>query len=164
MRASTLRWLLGMVLLCWVASVIADDTMALRDPALQFRYQHLTNVLRCPKCENQAIDSSMAPVASDMRHYVANGLQQGMTDDQIQEALVSRFGEYVLYAPPLSLRTVALWLGPVLLAVLAAWMLAMTVWSRHRSSKARPLNADERALLERVLSRHNTTGTGGSTP
>ena len=164
MNGKAHRWLLGALLLCGALSATADDVVALQDPALQARYLRLTHTLRCPKCENQAIDSSTAPVAIDMRRYVATGLLQGQSDQHIQDELVSRFGEYVLYAPRLSARTFLLWLGPVILTGIAVCMVVITVLSRHRPAHIKPLDPDEEALLTRVLLRHKPTGRERNSP
>ena len=135
-------------------SVQAAEPLALRDPVLQGRYVHLVDSLRCPKCENQAIASSNAPVAVDMRHHVAAWLLQGYSDERIQDELVARFGEYVLYQPRLSARTLVLWAGPAVLGVIALSGVIAVVRTRRHPVQVAPLEPDEKALLQRVLSRH----------
>lgn len=153
MKRNVYRWGVGM--LCgWALSAGAIQPIELNDPALQARYTQLVDSLRCPKCENQAIASSNAPVAMDMRHYVASWLLKGYSDERIQDELVARFGEYVLYAPRLSERTLLLWAGPAVLSILAIGGVIMAVRSRRYSVPAEPLDSDEQALLERVLARH----------
>lgn len=153
MKHKVYCWSVG--LLCgWALSAVAIEQVELHDAALLARYTQLTDSLRCPKCENQAISGSSAPVAIDMRHYVAEWLLKGYSDEQIKNELVVRFGEYVLYQPRFSSRTVLLWIGPAVLGVLAASGVVMMVRSRRYLAQLAPLNSDEQALLRRVLARH----------
>lgn len=154
MKLNVYRWSVGM-LCAWALSVSATQTVELNDPTLQARYAQLVDSLRCPKCENQAIASSNAPVAVDMRRYVVSWLLKGYSDERIQDELVARFGEYVLYAPRWSARTLLLWTGPAIFSVLAISGVVVTVRSRRYPLPAEPLDADEQALLERVLARHS---------
>ncbi|WP_414499633.1 MULTISPECIES: cytochrome c-type biogenesis protein CcmH [unclassified Zymobacter] len=153
MKRKVYRWGVG-VLCGWALNVGAAQTVEFHDPALQSRYAQLVDSLRCPKCENQAIGSSSAPVAVDMRRHVAAWLSKGYSDERIQDELVARFGEYVLYQPRLSSRTLLLWAGPAVLGVLAAGGIILTVRSRRYPIQAEPLDPDEQALLQRVLARH----------
>lgn len=154
MKPNVYRW--GMAMVCCLAlnAGAAQSAIELSDPALQARYARLVDSLRCPKCENQAIGSSNAPVAVDMRRYVASWLLKGYSDDRIQDELVARFGEYVLYQPRLSSRTLLLWSGPAVLGALAVAGIVLTVRSRRYPIEVEPLDPDEHALLQRVLARH----------
>ena len=89
------------------------------DPALAARYDELNRQLRCLVCQNQSIADSHAPLATDLRHQVHDMLQRGASDEEIVAFMTARYGDYVLYKPPLSPLTVLLWLGPFLLLGLA---------------------------------------------
>ena len=93
------------------------------DPALAARYEALTRELRCLVCQNQTIADSHATLASDLRREVREQLERGASDDEIIEFMTARYGDYVLYRPPLEATTLLLWAGPFLLLgiALALW-------------------------------------------
>ena len=102
-------------LLClWLTSaVFAQEALeAFDDPTLNERYRDLIQEIRCPKCLNESIAESTAPVASDLRREVRRLIGEGASDDEIKEFLASRYGESVLYRPRLTPATWALWGGP----------------------------------------------------
>ena len=90
----------------------------------RLRYQHLTDVLRCPKCQNQNLAGSNSPIAADLRREIADQIISGATDEQIIDFMVTRYGDFILYEPPLRKNTLLLWLAPALLlltGILVAW-------------------------------------------
>ncbi|GHC25896.1 cytochrome c [Kushneria pakistanensis] len=133
----------------------ANDLHRFDNPALQTRYDDLTATLRCPKCENQAIGDSNSPIAGDMRGYVARALARGDSDDDIRQAMVARFGDYVLYRPRLEWRTIALWAGPGVVVLLGLLAIGALIRSR-RGERVEALNREERQRLETLLSRHQS--------
>ena len=120
--------LAGVVL--WLAAahgMAADTPFTFKDAATEARYQRLTNELRCLVCQNQSLADSHADLAQDLRAEVFRLLDSGQSDQQIIDYLVARYGEFVLYRPPVSKLTLGLWFGPALLlagAGLAWWRLA----------------------------------------
>ncbi|TFH88422.1 cytochrome c-type biogenesis protein CcmH [Billgrantia azerbaijanica] len=122
------------------------------DPVLEQRYQSLTASLRCPKCQNQAIDDSDSPIAGDMRDRVYAMLQDGRSDMEIRDHMVQRFGDYVLYNPRLEGRTYLLWGLPAGLVVLGGVLVALVVRAR-RNASARALSDEERARLDALINR-----------
>ncbi|MCE8020865.1 cytochrome c-type biogenesis protein CcmH [Halomonas sp. MCCC 1A11036] len=122
------------------------------DPVLEQRYRSLTASLRCPTCENQAINDSNAPVSGDMRDRVYLLLQDGRSDMEIRDHMVQRFGDYVLYNPRLEGRTFLLWGLPAGLVVAGGVLVALVVRAR-RNASARELSAEERARLEVLINR-----------
>jgi cytochrome c-type biogenesis protein CcmH len=115
---NTRAWLLA-VCLALAGSAFAIDTEdPFDDPALNERYRALTREIRCPKCLNESIAESGAPVAADLRREVRRLIGEGASDDEIKTFLSSRYGEFVLYRPRVSETTWALWAGPfVFLAI-----------------------------------------------
>ena len=77
------------------------------------RYLEFTRELRCPKCQNQNLADSNAPIAADLRRELHRLLVEGRTDPEIVDFMVSRYGDYVLYNPPVERRTWLLWLAPL---------------------------------------------------
>ena len=94
------------------------ETYEFSDPALEERYQVLSAELRCPKCQNQNIADSNAPIAQDLRKTLHRQLEQGASDQEILEYMVARYGEFVRYRPRFGGATTFLWLFP---ALLLAW-------------------------------------------
>jgi cytochrome c-type biogenesis protein CcmH len=92
-----------------------DSGKAFDDPALQARYEHLIAEVRCLKCQNQSIKDSNAFLAADLRREIRRMLAEGQTDAEIYDFLVQRYGEFALYRPRMSGRTLWLWLVPALL-------------------------------------------------
>lgn len=108
------------------------------DPALQRRYEALTRELRCLVCQNQSIADSHAFLAADLRREVQRLLEQGASDAEIVEFMVARYGDFVLYRPPVSTTTWLLWFGPALLLSLGALVLVRVVRARARLADEEP--------------------------
>ena len=91
----------------------------LQDPALEARARTLSQELRCVVCQNQSIDDSNAPLAHDLRVLLRDRLKAGDTDREAIDFLVARYGNFVLLKPPMQLNTLLLWIGPLLILLLA---------------------------------------------
>lgn len=141
-----------LVLLMAGLAQAAVEVREFDDPVLEKRYRDLTASLRCPKCENQAIDESNAPVSADMRDRVYALLQDGRSDIEIRDHMAMRFGDYVLYNPRLEGRTWLLWGLPGGLVVVGAGVVLLIVRSRRQAS-ARELTSEERARLDALIKR-----------
>lgn len=113
-------------------AVIETYEFSSRD--LEVRYQALSAELRCPKCQNQNIADSNAPIAKDLRKLLHQQLETGASDDQIKQFMVSRYGEFVLYRPRFSGATAMLWLAPALLFLCAAVVVFISLRRRERST------------------------------
>jgi cytochrome c-type biogenesis protein CcmH len=90
----------------------ADDPLQFENSEQQQRYQQLLEELRCLVCQNQTLADSHADLAQDLRNEVYKMVAAGQTNDNIIEFLVSRYGDFVLYRPPLKWTTILLWFGP----------------------------------------------------
>ncbi|WP_075878710.1 cytochrome c-type biogenesis protein [Vreelandella massiliensis] len=151
------RWLMAMLLL--LASSALAETIELRefdDPVTEQRYHDLTASMRCPLCENQAINDSDAPISGDMRERVYRLLQDGQSDTEIINHMVERFGEYILYNPRLENRTYLLWGIPVGLVLLGTLLVVWMVRARRNASAA-ALSAEERARLDELINRERSS-------
>ena len=104
------------------------------DPAIEARMLEITGELRCLVCQNQTIADSHADLAVDLRQQVREMLQRGQTPDQIRQYMTDRYGDFVLYRPPLKASTAVLWLAPA--ALLAIALLALGVVIRRRARLA----------------------------
>lgn len=127
--------LISAMLVCSSAFAVEPDEI-LSDLALEARARSISADLRCLVCQNQSIDDSNAPLARDLRLLVRDRLKAGDSDEDVRAYIVSRYGEFVLLRPPLNIRTVLLWLAP-LLVLLAAITIAIRVFVRRPPSSGR---------------------------
>ncbi len=113
------------------ASVFAIDTSkAFDDPVLQARYETIISEVRCLKCQNQTIQDSNAFLAGDLRREIRRMLAEGMTDAEVYDFLVVRYGEFALYRPRMSGKTLILWIAPGLFILLGAIVAIRVVRAR----------------------------------
>ena len=128
------------------------ETYEFSTPELEERYQTLSAELRCPKCQNQNIADSNAPISKDLRRLLHQQLEEGASDEEILEYMVARYGEFVRYRPTFNRATALLWLAPILL-LLAALVVAMLTLRSRRSGAAGAgaLSETERAQLDPLL-------------
>ncbi len=122
--------LLTMIMLSPAFAVI--DTYQFNDAEQQQRFFILTNELRCPKCQNQSIADSNAPIAQDLRREVHRLLLDGADDQKIIAFMLDRYGDFVLYRPRLDSKTAILWFGPFVLLMLGVISVLMIV-RKHRA-------------------------------
>jgi cytochrome c-type biogenesis protein CcmH len=121
----------------------------LADAAQEARARALFDDIRCVVCQHEAIADSPAGLAADMRRLVREQIAAGRSDRQIREDLVRRYGDFVLFTPPLRGGTWLLWFGP--LAALLAAGAGLLVVSRRRRTETAPLSVAEEADLARIL-------------
>lgn len=107
-----------------------DSTPPLEDPVLRARYETLTEQFRCLVCQNESIADSSADLAADLRREVRDLLLAGKTDQEIADYMTARYGDFVLYKPPLQANTLLLWAGPLLLLVIALGILLRVLRQR----------------------------------
>jgi|AntDeeMinimDraft_5_1070356.scaffolds.fasta_scaffold05953_3 cytochrome c-type biogenesis protein CcmH len=121
--------------------------------AQEVRYRNLLEELRCPKCQNQNIIDSNAPIAKDMRERVYLMMQEGASNEEITSSLVARFGEFVRYKPKLESRTLLLWATPALAVLIGLLVVGgIFIRSRRRGTQAPELSDEEREKVSRALS------------
>ena len=121
------------------------------DPVAEKRAVTLEQQLRCLVCQNETIAASQADLAKDLRKEIREQIKAGRTDDQIKQYLVDRYGDFVLYDPPLKATTVLLWGGPF--ALLLGGIIALFVYMRRRRGRVEQsaLSDDERARARALL-------------
>lgn len=122
--AAALPLLLLAALLSIRPALAVDSTPPLPTPQLQQRYLALTHELRCMQCQNEALADSAVPLAGEVRLEVHDLLLQGLTDQQIRDHMVARYGEFILFRPPMSWRNAWLWGAPpalMLIGAVVAW-------------------------------------------
>ena len=135
-------------------AVFVEDRLP--DPVLEHRAREISEGIRCLVCQNQSIMDSNADLAKDLRSIVRERVAAGDSDDDVRNYLVSRYGDWVLLNPPLRLKTLLLWVSPLLMLLVGA--VFMWRFMRSRSDKMssakeepQPLTAEEIAELEGVM-------------
>ena len=149
------RLLAAAVLALGLAGVAhaAIDTYQFASDAERERFRELTKELRCPKCQNQDIADSNAPIAADLRREIFRMLGEGKDNQQIIDFMVDRYGDFVRYKPALTGKTALLWFGPA--GLLLSGVVVMAVIIRRR--RAAPtdgsdaLSPEERKRLDQLL-------------
>ncbi len=132
-------------------SLAQEAPPAAEDPVLEKRVQKLSAELRCLVCQNQSLADSNADLAVDLRNQVREMMQAGQSDAQIREFMVARYGDFVLYDPPVKSATLLLWLGPFVLLIVAGAALIIYLRRRDRELPAQVLSDDERARARELL-------------
>jgi cytochrome c-type biogenesis protein CcmH len=126
-----------MAMLCMlVAPLAAQEPLVFEDPAQEQRYNDLTLELRCLVCQNQNLADSDAPLAQDLRREIYDMMMDGQTNEQIKSFMVDRYGDFVLYRPPVQGNTLALWVLPILLLFGGAVVVFFAVRNRNRKLAA----------------------------
>ena len=144
--------LLAMLLLTTVVARAVEPAERLADPALESRARAIGSQLRCLVCQNESIDESGADLAHDIRMFVRERLTAGNTNAAVIQAVVDRYGAFVLLKPPVEPATYVLWYGPP--ALLAIGLLGTLVWLKRRQSapaETTPLSADETRRLDGLI-------------
>ncbi|WP_086480791.1 cytochrome c-type biogenesis protein [Oceanospirillum sanctuarii] len=132
------------------------DAFEFKNDELRTRYQDLAAVLRCPKCQNQNIIDSDAGIAADLRQQVYRLLNEGYTDEEILDFMVARYGNFVLYEPPMNSLTYLLWFGPFALLLLAGLVVFMLLRGNRKAAQdAQQISEDDRERLNKLLNKHS---------
>ncbi len=143
-RAAVLMFLA----LVWVQALsparAADAVPTAADPALEARVQAITVELRCLVCQNQTVAESTAPLAIDLKDQVREQLRAGKSEAAILQFMTERYGDFVLYRPPLKASTLLLWGGPVLLLLGGLALFWATLRQRARTAPQATPTAKER--------------------
>ena len=144
-----LALLLGLIL---AGSVFAKEAPTVAaDPVLEKRVMALASELRCLVCQNQTIADSSAELAIDLKNQVREKLKQGESEEKILEYMVARYGDFVLYKPPVKATTLPLWIGPFALLLAALAGLYVYIVRRRGSAPAQALSAEEEARVRSLL-------------
>jgi cytochrome c-type biogenesis protein CcmH len=149
------RWIAAAVLGLSLAGVAhaAIDTYEFANDRDRERFRELTKELRCPKCQNQDIADSNAPIAADLRKEIFRMLGEGKDNQQIIDFMVDRYGDFVRYKPALTSKTAVLWFGPVGLLLGGVVIIGVIIRRRRvqRTDTPDTLSVDERKRLDQLL-------------
>ena len=144
------KYFVSLIAACCCAglSIAGEAAPAAADPALEARVNKLSEELRCLVCQNQSLADSHAELAQDLKNEVRTMLGKGMSDREVKDFLVARYGDFVLYKPPVKTTTWLLWAGPFALLIAA---LAAFVFKLRGRPRAEPLSAEEHAAAAALL-------------
>jgi len=147
-----MSWLLVIILLI-PSLAAAEEARPLADnPQVEARLKTLAVELRCLVCQNQTLADSHAPLAEDLRREVREMIAKGMSDREIIDFLVQRYGDFVLYRPPWKASTTLLWLGPFLLLIAGATGLVFALRRRQKKLADVTLSEEEHNRVAQLLS------------
>lgn len=131
------RLIVLFALLLAVGAALAQEPLVFEDAAQEERYNALILELRCTVCQNQSLADSDAPLAQDLRAEIYEMMMAGRSDEEIKTFMIERYGDFVLYRPPVQGNTVALWVIPVALLLLGAVAVFFVVRNHNRKLAAR---------------------------
>ena len=144
--------LTALILVAPLTSHAVEPNERLANPALEARARNISGELRCLVCQNESIDESGADLAHDIRILLRERLTAGDTDAQAIQAVVNRYGAFVLLKPPVEPATYVLWYGPPALVLVG--LAGTFLWLRRRQSvpaDTAPLTAEETSRLDRLM-------------
>ena len=152
------RVLTGVLALTAVLSAQSVELRSFKSAQEEARFKALSEELRCLVCQNQSLADSDAELARDLRREVHEMIDAGKSDEQILDFLVARYGDFVLYRPPLNASTLLLWIGPfvVLLGALIALIISIRKRAREESTDADNLDEAKRKQVRALLDKHRS--------
>ncbi len=143
-----------LILALWLALATpalkaADVAPHAEDPAVEARLMHISEELRCLVCQNESLAGSRADLALDLKREIRTMIRDGKSDQEIRDFLVSRYGDFVLYRPPVKPTTWLLWGGPFVL--MAGGLFALIAFLRRRQPADATLTPEEQRRAEALL-------------
>ena len=151
MRQGLIALACALILFGAPALAQAKDAAPMGDPVVEARLATLAETLRCLVCQNQTLADSNAELAEDLRNEIRNQIRQNKNDDEIRAYLVARYGDFVLYKPPLKATTWLLWLGPFALLGAGAGIAVIVLFRRKAKAQPEALAPEARARIEAAL-------------
>jgi cytochrome c-type biogenesis protein CcmH len=157
--SAPMGWMLAFIMACMPAMAgaqasqpaVKQATPMAEDPVLEARVMSVAEELRCLVCQNETIAASNADLAQDLRKQIRIKLREGQSEQQILDFMTERYGDFVLYRPPLKASTVLLWLGPFVLLITAGAVLAVNIRRRRPSAAATELSPAEARRARQLL-------------
>src|SRR5215813_5425883 len=133
------------------SQVPAQTAKPIEDPAIEARMKNLTKQLRCLVCQNETLADSQAQLAEDLRREIREQIKAGKSDQEILAYATQRYGDFILYNPPVKATTYLLWFGPFLLLVVGSFLLFRFLKQRRAMIEVKPLTPEERRRAEKLL-------------
>jgi cytochrome c-type biogenesis protein CcmH len=146
------RLIAPLMLVCSLSVSIAQEARPLSDdPVLEKRLLKLSQELRCLVCQNETLADSQAGLAQDLRAQIREQMKAGKTDKEIVTYLTDRYGQFVLYRPPVQPTTYLLWFGPFILLLGGLALLFRYLKQRRELIQESPLSAEQKRRVEEIL-------------
>ncbi len=139
-------WLAALITLTCGLALAIDPGDAFEDPEMQARYEKISSEVRCLVCQNQTIKDSNAFLATDLKREIRRLMEEGKTDAEIYDFLVARYGDFVLYSPRKSGKTLVLWIAPFLFIAIGGVVALRVVRSRMTMSPDDDTDSDQAAF------------------
>jgi cytochrome c-type biogenesis protein CcmH len=146
-------FLICLVMTVCIASVIAVEAPPLAEnPELEAKVLQVSAELRCLVCQNESIADSHADLAVDLRNQIRAQLEGGKNQKEIISYMVDRYGDFVLYKPPVQSNTLLLWFGPFILLLISIWALLRFIGQKNDTGSRSELSSDELQKARELLS------------
>jgi cytochrome c-type biogenesis protein CcmH len=146
------RWLILLLLSVFPLALHANEAKPLaEDEVVEQRLIKIAQDLRCLVCQNESLAGSRADLAEDLRQEIREQIRQGKTDQEVVDYMVSRYGDFVRYRPPVKPTTWLLWFGPFLLLAASVGTLVIVLRRRNRVNAEAPLTREQKQLAEALL-------------
>lgn len=140
-----------LLLFCIAPNLSAQIAQPVEDPQYEHRMKALTQQLRCLVCQNETLADSQAELAQDLRREIRDQMKAGKSDQEILAFLTQRYGDFVLYNPPIKATTYLLWFGPFVLLLAGTAVLYRYVKRRRELINEKPLTAEQHRRAEKLL-------------
>lgn len=137
--------------LCFSLSVAKDAAPLAEDPVLEQRLISISEEMRCLVCQNESLAGSRSDLANDLRREIRTLIQEGKSDDQIRTFMVERYGDFVLYRPPVKPITWLLWIGPFVILVIGIVALLSYLRRRNLSIPSTALSKKDNEKIDALL-------------
>lgn len=143
--------LISAVLLCFGTSFAKDAVPLAEDPVMEQRLISISEEMRCLVCQNESLAGSRSDLANDLRREIRTLIQEGKSDDQIRTFMVERYGDFVLYRPPVKPITWLLWIGPFIILAIGIAGLLMYLRRRNQSMPNTILTEADNQKIDALL-------------
>ncbi len=152
-----MRVFIYLIFSLWLGAAAAGEaTPMAQDPQTETRMLAISEELRCLVCQNESLAGSRSDLAMDLRREIRGLIKQGKSDQEVRDFLVSRYGDFVLYRPPVKPTTWLLWGGPFVL--LATGLAGLIVFLRRRKPADTALSLEDQRLADALLNDESKAG------
>ena len=153
----SLFWIL-LTCVCFHTSFAKDAAPLADDPVIEQRLISISEEMRCLVCQNESLAGSRSELANDLRREIRTLIQEGKSDDQIRSFMVERYGDFVLYRPPVKPITWLLWIGPFVILVIGIAGLLRYLRRRDQSIPSTTLSAADNQKIDALLNQEKRGG------
>jgi cytochrome c-type biogenesis protein CcmH len=148
-------FLIFSVLLCITIARANDASPLAEDPVVEQRLISISEEMRCLVCQNESLAGSRSDLANDLRREIRTLIKEGKSDDQIRSFMVERYGDFVLYRPPVKPLTWLLWLGPFIILFIGIFFLLAYLKRRNALASGKSLSAEDNQKIDALLNSVN---------